>query len=314
MHKCCVQLHYFPTGVYTCLHPAQHPHNAVFSISLPLYTNPRRQSIHFPRSWPLSYPLSPLNLWLLFELFINRATEHILFCGWFLSVRMSVNSSILLHVAGVCVCVLVPQSCLALWDPLDCSTPGFPVLHHFLGFAQTHVHWDSDTIQPSHLLSPPFSCSQFFQGLFQWVGSSHQVAKVLELQLQHQSFQWIFRTDSFRIDWFDLLAVQGTLKSLQHQSLKASILRRSVFLGEGNGTPLQYSCLENPMGRGAWWAAVHGVTRSPTWLSDLTFTFMHWRRKWQPTPVFLPGESQGRGSLVSCRLWGRTESDTTAAT
>ena len=60
--------------------------------------------------------------------------------------------------------------------------------------------------------------------------------------------------------------------------------------------PTQYSCLENPMDGGAWWAAVHGVAKSRTRLSD--FTFMHWRRKWQPTPVFLPGESQGRGSLV----------------
>ena len=91
---------------------------------------------------------------------------------------------------------------------------------------------------------------------------------------------------------------------------------RSVFFstGEGNGTPLQYSCLENPMDGGAWWAAVHGVDRSQKQLRDFTFTFMHWRRKWQPTPVFLPGECQGRGSLVGCRLWGHTESDTTEAT
>ena len=73
-------------------------------------------------------------------------------------------------------------------------------------------------------------------------------------------------------------------------------------------------CLENPMDGGAWWAAVHGVGKSRTQLSDFTFTFMHWSRKWQTTPVFLPGESQGRGSLVGCRLWGRTESDTTEAT
>ena len=82
--------------------------------------------------------------------------------------------------------------------------------------------------------------------------------------------------------------------------------------GEGDGTPLQYSCLENPKDGGAWWAAVHGVMKSQTRLSD--FTFMHWSRKWQPTPVFLPGESQGQGSLVGCRLWGCTESDTTEAT
>ena len=77
---------------------------------------------------------------------------------------------------------------------------------------------------------------------------------------------------------------------------------------EGNGTPLQYSCLRNPMDGGAWWAAVHGVA------SLSLFTFVHWRRKWQPTPVFFPGESQGWGSLVGCRLWGRTESDKTEAT
>ena len=66
----------------------------------------------------------------------------------------------------------------------------------------------------------------------------------------------------------------------------------SLFNGEGNGTPLQCSCLENLRDRGAWWAAV-GVAQSRTRLSDFTFTFMHWRRKWHPTPVFLPGESPG---------------------
>ena len=70
--------------------------------------------------------------------------------------------------------------------------------------------------------------------------------------------------------------------------------------------------LENPMDGGAWWAAVRGVAKSRTGLTDVTFT--HWRRKWQPTPVFLPGGSQGRWSLVGCHLWGRTESDTTEAT
>ena len=68
------------------------------------------------------------------------------------------------------------------------------------------------------------------------------------------------------------------------------------------------------MDGGAWWAAVHGLAESRTQLSGFTFTFMHWRRKWQPTPVFLSGESQGRGSLVGCHLWGRTESDMTEAT
>ena len=80
-----------------------------------------------------------------------------------------------------------------LW-PMDCSTPGYPVHHQLLEFAQTHVHQVSDAIQPSHSLSSPslpaFNLSQQ-QGVFKLISSSHQVAKVLKLQLQHQSFQWI---------------------------------------------------------------------------------------------------------------------------
>ena len=87
----------------------------------------------------------------------------------------------------------VAQSCPTLCDPIDCSTPGLPVHHQLLEFTQTHVYWVSDTIQPSHPLSSPsspaFNLSQH-QGLFKWASSSHQVAKMLELQLQHQSLQW----------------------------------------------------------------------------------------------------------------------------
>ena len=87
---------------------------------------------------------------------------------------------------------------LILCNPMDCSMPGFPVHHQILKFTQTHVHRVSDAIQPSHPLlspSPPaFNLSQH-QGLFKWVSSSHQVSKVLEFQLQHQSFQWIFKTN-----------------------------------------------------------------------------------------------------------------------
>ena len=116
---------------------------------------------------------------------------------------------------------------------MDCSMPGLPIHHHLPDLAQTHVHWVSDAIQPSHPLSSPspptFNFSQH-QGLFQWVSSSHKVAKIWEFQLQHQSFQWIFKLISFRMDWLDLLAVQGTLKSLlQHHSSKASILWHSPF-------------------------------------------------------------------------------------
>ena len=92
----------------------------------------------------------------------------------------------------------VTQSCLTLCDPMDFSMPGLPVHHQLPELTQTHVHWVGDVIQPSHPLlahfPPVFNLSQR-QGLFKWVSSSHQVAKGLEVQLQHQSFQWIFRTD-----------------------------------------------------------------------------------------------------------------------
>ena len=117
------------------------------------------------------------------------------------------------------------------YDPMDCSTPVFPVHHQLPELSQTHVHRCGDAIEPSHPLSPPtpseFNLSQH-QALFQWVSCLHQVAKVLELSIsasnEHSGLI------SFRIDWLDLLAVQGTLKSLlQHHSSKASVLRCSAF-------------------------------------------------------------------------------------
>ena len=127
----------------------------------------------------------------------------------------------------------VAQSCPALCDPIDCNMPGPPVHHQNPELTQTHVYRVGDAIQPSHPLSSPFpptfDLSQN-QGLFQWVSSLHQVVKVLEFQLQHQSFQWYSGLISFRMDWLALLAIQGTLKSLfQHHSSKASTLQRSAF-------------------------------------------------------------------------------------
>ena len=96
---------------------------------------------------------------------------------------------------------------LTLCDPIDCSMPGLPVHHQLPKFAQTHVHWVGDAIQLSHPLSstspPAFNLSQH-QGLFQWVSSLHQVVKVLEFQVQHQTFQWMFRTDKGWTDWICL--------------------------------------------------------------------------------------------------------------
>ena len=95
-------------------------------------------------------------------------------------------------------CCSIAKLCPTLCNTTDCSTPDFPVLRYLPKFAQTRVHWVGDAIQPSHPLSPPsppaLNLSQH-QSLFQWVSSSHQVAEVLEFQLQHQSFQWIFRVD-----------------------------------------------------------------------------------------------------------------------
>ena len=110
---------------------------------------------------------------------------------------------------GFCCCS-VTKSCPTLCDPLNCRTPVFAILHYLSEFAQTHVHWVIDAIQPSEPLSPPsppaLSLSQHQS--FKWVDCSHQVAKVLELQLQHQSFPWIFRVDfllgltGFILDFF----------------------------------------------------------------------------------------------------------------
>ena len=91
----------------------------------------------------------------------------------------------------------VAQSCLTPCNPMNRSTPGLPVHHQLPESTQTHVHWVGDAIQPSHPLSSPSPafCLSQHQGLFKWVSSLYQVAKVLEFQLQHQSFQWTPRTD-----------------------------------------------------------------------------------------------------------------------
>ena len=113
------------------------------------------------------------------------------------------------------------------------SMPGLRVQHQLPEFTQTHVHRVSDAIQPSHPLLTPSSPSpnpSQHQSLFQWVNSSHEVAKVLEFSLSIIPSKEILGLISFRMDWLDLLAVQGTLKSLlQHHSSKASILRCSAF-------------------------------------------------------------------------------------
>ena len=130
----------------------------------------------------------------------------------------------------------VAQSCPTLCNPMDCSMPGLPVHHQLSELAQIPVHPVGDAIQPSHPLSSPshptFNLFQH-QDLFKWVSSSHQVAKVLEFQLQHQSFQWIFRTD-FLYDWLagspcSPRDCRESSPTVPKHCSKASILQHSDF-------------------------------------------------------------------------------------
>ena len=116
---------------------------------------------------------------------------------------------------------------------MDCSKTGLPVHHQLLDLTQTHVHWIGDAIQPSHPLSSPsppdLNLSQH-QGLFQRVSSLHQVAKDWSFSFSISPSNEYSGLISFRMDWLDLLAVQGTLKSLlQHHSSKASVIPHSAF-------------------------------------------------------------------------------------
>ena len=174
---------------------------------------------------------------------------------------------------------------------MDCSTPDFPVHHQLPELGQTHVHWVSDTIQPSHPLSSPFPAFNLsrHQGLFQWVSSSYPI-------LFTKFCSFIFSTSpsngysgliSFRIDWFDILAVQGTLKSLlQEHSSKASILWCSAFF------MVQL-------------AHLYMTTRKTIALTTQTFV---------GKVMSLLFNMLSRLDYVGCLLCGHTESDTTEMT
>ena len=174
----------------------------------------------------------------------------------------------------LCCCCPVTKLCPTLWGPMDYSTPGFPVLHCLLELAQTHVHWVSDAVQPSHPLSPPsplaLSLSQHqscvtFRYIANWFSFMYKYTFSVEKAMAPHS-----STLAWRLPWME---EPGRLQSMG-----------SLRVGHD-------------------WATSFSL-----------FIFVHWRRKWQPTPGFLPGESQGWGSLVGCCLWGLTEWDTTEAT
>ena len=142
---------------------------------------------------------------------------------------LQINFSKLVISHIFCCCCSVTNSCPTLHDPMACSIPGLPVLHHLPEFV--HVHWICDTIQASHPLSPSSPCTfnlYQHQGLVQWASSSHQVAEVLSFSFSISPSKEYSELISFK---FDLLAVQGTLKSLlQHHSSNTSVLWRSAFL------------------------------------------------------------------------------------
>ena len=133
-------------------------------------------------SWPRAYAISQdLHFWFPgFSVFLFGSVKYFLLFNFLRKCTVQLSS--------------VMSDC----NPMDFSTPGFSVPHQLLELTQIHVHWVSDTIQPSHPLSSPspptFKLSQH-QQIFKWISSFRQVAKVLEFQLQHQSFQWIIRTN-----------------------------------------------------------------------------------------------------------------------
>ena len=180
---------------------------------------------HFSKSWASlsvklkTVPTSQVGFWGFNEvmsvkfLVTGKHWECIIIAHLHLSCKIMDNSRVSVKSSWVFICIWnwawdtfpasfqfssVAQSCLTLYDPMDCSRPGFPAHHQLPELTQTHVHWVRDAIQLSHPMlspSPPGFNHSHDQGLFQGVSSSDQLAKVLEFQLQHQSFQWILRTD-----------------------------------------------------------------------------------------------------------------------
>ena len=204
------------------------------------------------------------------------------------------------------------------WSGLSCPPPG---------------HLQNPGVEPASLMSLALE-GGFITTSATWEAQCHP-----SVQFSSLSCVWLFATPwtaahqaslSITNSWslLKFMSIELVMSSNHLILCHTLLLLPSIFLSirvfsnesvlcrEGNGNPLQYSCLENPMDGRAWWATVHGVLKSRTRLSDFTFifTFLHWRRKWQLTSVFLPGESQRWRSLVGCCLWGHTELDTTEAT
>ena len=199
----------------------------------------------------------------------------------------------------------VTQLCPTLCDPMNCSTPGLPVHHHLQEFTQIHIHRVRDAIQPSDPLSsssPPAPNPSQHQNLFQWVSSSHEVAKVLELQLQHHSFQRNSRVDLLQNGLFG--SPCSPRDSQESSPTPQFLLKNSETCISFITTLLFFYCLSF-------------LSTSPHFLNQQLFQSAlqnSRRRKWQPTPVFSPEESHGWRNLSAYSPQGGKELDMTDVT
>ena len=223
----------------------------------------------------------------------------------------------------------VTELSLTFFNPMDCSTPGSLFITKSWNLLKV-MYVEAVRTPSNHLI---LCCPLLLKPS---IFSSTRVFSTESVLCIRWPKYWSFSFSispsseysgliSFRMDWLDLLAVQGTLKSLQYHSSKTSILLRSAFfivqlshpyMTTGKTIDLTaqtivdkvMSLLFNILSRLVITFLPKSKRLLTSWLQSLS-----WRRKWQPTPVFLPGESQGQGSLVGCRLLGCTESDTTEA-
>ena len=184
----------------------------------------------------------------------------------------------------------VAQSCPTLCDPMNHSMPGLPVHHQLLEFTQTHVHRVSDAIQPSH---PPSSPSRFspnpsqHQSLFQWSTLRMRWPKYWSFSFSIIPSKEIPGLISFRMDWLDLLAFQGTLKNLlQHHSSKSSILRLSAFFTVQLSHP--YMTTGKTIALTRWTFAGKVMALLLNMLSRLVITFLPRSKHWFPPYIYLP--------------------------
>ena len=182
--------------------------------------------------------------------------------------------------------------CPGAWQPTPLLLPGEPYEQRNLA---GYSPWGCR-------VRPDWASEHIIKLLLQWL------REITYLPLEGWNSKANFRSDmvkyfhssgtsglSYSVEEFALLLLPDVV------SISMLFMQRACNIGEGNGNPFWYSCLENPRDRGVWWAAIYRVA------------CMHWTRKWKPTPVFLPG-SQGQRTLMGYCLWGRTESDMTEAT